>query len=60
MKSFQSLISKKFQVIQGKTVSVNHHHLYAKTGFQAAITSIGTIPKSSSQGKIKPSEFCTR
>ncbi|MDR1987700.1 MAG: hypothetical protein LBQ24_02860 [Candidatus Peribacteria bacterium] len=29
-------------------------------GFQEAITSIGTIQKSSSQGKIRPKEFCTK
>ncbi|EFK95983.1 hypothetical protein LDC_1992 [sediment metagenome] len=34
--------------------------MYAKTGFQAAITSIGTIQKSSSQGKISHKLFCTR
>jgi hypothetical protein len=51
---------KKSQVIQGKTVSVSHHSLRAKIGFQAAITSIGTIPKSSSPGKINHKEFCTK
>jgi hypothetical protein len=51
-KSFQFLSRKNSQVFHCITVSVNHHHLYAKIGFHAAITSIGTIQKSSSQGKI--------
>jgi hypothetical protein len=52
IKSSQYLLSKNSQVIHSKTVSSNHPHLYAKTGFQAAITSTGTIQKSSSPGNI--------
>jgi hypothetical protein len=57
VKSNQFLSSKNSHVIHSNNVSINHHHLYAKTGFQAAITSIGTIQKSSSQGNISHKLF---
>jgi len=60
MKSLQSDFRKKSHVSQAMTLSVSHHFFKAKIGFQAAITSIGTIQKSSSQGKMSPSDFCTR
>ena len=42
------------------TVSVSPHLWSANTGFHAAITSIGTIPKSSSPGNMSHNEFCTK
>jgi len=51
---------KNSQVIQAVFVSRSHHLLRAKTGFQAARASTGTIQKSSSQGKISPKLFCTK
>ncbi|MFC1797775.1 hypothetical protein ACFLY2_00925 [Patescibacteria group bacterium] len=51
---------KNSHVTHSKTVSNNHPHLYANTGFHAAITSTGTIQKSSSQGNISQLEFCTK
>jgi hypothetical protein len=59
-KSPHSLFSKKSPVTHARTVSVSHPHLYANTGFPAAITSIGTIPKSSSPGNTRPRLFWTK
>jgi hypothetical protein len=53
-KSSQIAESKNSHVFHSITVSSSHPALSANTGFPAAITSIGTIPKSSSPGNISP------
>ncbi|MDP2395976.1 MAG: hypothetical protein Q8S84_04190 [bacterium] len=60
MKSTPFLSSKNSPVIHSTTVSNNHPHLYANTGLPAAITSTGTIQKSSSPGNISHKLFCTK
>lgn len=44
---FSLISSKKYPVFQSTIVSKYHHSFGAKTGFQHAIDSIATIPKSS-------------
>jgi hypothetical protein len=45
---------KNSHVFHSIFVSKSHPALYAKIGVQQANASTGAIPKSSSQGKIKP------
>jgi hypothetical protein len=58
-KSLHSISSKNSQVTHTLIVSNNHHLASANTGLPAANTSTGTIPKSSSPGKINHSLFWT-